>query len=102
MPRLVIAVVFGLLGAVHLALAEGRYSPEEEQALNARLHSLEGKQRECAVSFVKGYEQYTYPHCKRYNKKDKEFCAFYKEAVPTSVIETALHICRIEWSLAEG
>ena len=49
-----------------------RYSPAEKALMKDALSVLEGREKQCVVSFIQGYEFYTHPHCIQYNK-DKDF-----------------------------
>ena len=78
-----------------------RYTGEEKEIIQRTLKALDGEQLKCVASFMKGYEVYTYPHCTQYNS-DKEICKKYKNSVPTSVVDTAFHICSVNWQLNNG
>ncbi|ARN74039.1 hypothetical protein [Oceanicoccus sagamiensis] len=81
--------------------AKERYTPTEKTLIKTTLQQLQGRKKTCVVSFIKGYEVYTYPHCMQY-RKDKAFCNQYKGSVPTSVVDTAFDICDVEGAASDN
>jgi len=96
MKIIVLYCLFLLLCAPALSDEGGRYTQLEQQRMLELMRSLEGKQRKCVSSFVRGYEVYAYPHCMKY-RNDKSFCKQYKNTVPISVVDTAFDICDVQW-----
>ena len=98
--RLNVTVILLVLLVPHDSVAQDRYSEEEVATMNRVLWALEGKKRQCAHDFIKGYEYYAYPHCMKYNRNPR-ICKQYKGKVPHSVIESAFDICKVDWQVQE-